>query len=61
MVGSAPFSVNGTYVGHFMENIKLYCFILCRGKKLMDAVLLFSFKRHEKDAFKVLDNLGNRP
>lgn len=27
MAGSAPFGVNGTCAGHFMENIKLYCFL----------------------------------
>lgn len=40
MAGSAQFGVNGTCVGHFMESIKLYCFIPCRGKMLMDIVVL---------------------
>lgn len=35
MAGSAPFGVNGTYVGRFMEHIKLYCFTLTGGKRPM--------------------------
>merc|ERR1712035_236771 len=34
---------NGTYVGHFMESIKLYGFLQCRGKELMDFFVLFYF------------------
>lgn len=47
MAESAPFSDNGTYMGHFMANTKLYCYILCRGKKLMGVIVFFPEDFHK--------------